>query len=836
MECIKDEKPMFTNKYENFYVTKRDGTKELVSKDKITSRIFKMCKKVGVKRVDPIKVVLMTLEGLTDGIKTSDLDTFAAQKCADKIREDYEYNILAAGLCISNLHKMTSADFMEITEILHTDVDKEGNNVPIVPVSYYNYVKAHIERINAAIDYEKDYLLDFFSIKTFERAYLQRIIRNGKTIIVERPQQLFMRVSLGIHQNNIDDALESYKYMSNLYFTHASPTLYNAGTCIPQCSSCFLLGIGDDTEDIFESLKNCAKISKTSGGIGMHITSIRGNGSIIKTTRGKSLGIVPLAKTSNDIARWFNQGGRRKGAFALYVEPWHTDIFEFCELKKNTGAEEMRARDLFLGLWIPDLFMERVKNDEMWSLMCPDTCKGLEKVHSKEFNELYRSYEERKMYTKQVKARDLWFHILECQWETGVPYMLYKDHANSKSNQKNLGTIRSSNLCCEIIQYSDDKTVAVCNLASLCLPRYVIKVDGEWTIDYELLANASGMLTINLDNIIDINYYAVPAAKQSNIENRPIGIGVQGLANVYAIMEIPFDSEEARIVNKKIFETIYWGACNASHKLAVEKGAYKTFAGSPFSEGKLQFDMWENFTKDDLLMGYDWDGFKEKMVKDGMRNSLLTAPMPTATTSQLMCNTEAFEPITSNIYTRSTLAGEYIVINNHLQEKLIELGLWTTKIINEFIYDNGSIQNIKEIPQRVKDVYKTAFDMKMFHVVQQAIDRAPFVDQSQSMNIFMDEPDFVRLTSSHFYGWEGGLKTGMYYLRSKPASNPIKFGLDPEEIERIQQERGLKKYDINDLIDDAKQNNDIDINDEITVSHKFNRIARLKPECESCSA
>lgn len=1133
-------------------VIKRNGSRERVSFDKIIRRIEGICEKLMLKRIDPIDISKDTIQGIYNGITTEELDFFAAQKCAEKIIDDPEYNNLAAGLCVSSLHKSTSSDFMEVTEKLFRNTDSEGKSASLVTQEYYNAVKNNINRINAMIDYERDYLFDFFAIKTLERAYLIRIKNDKKEItnsepnnkknksskkektmlkkygrIIERPQHMIMRVAIGIHFNDMDSVKETYDLISQQFFTHASPTLYNAGSLYPQLSSCFLLHMGDSIEGIFKTLTNSAYISKRAGGIGIHISEIRAKGSIIKGTNGTSDGIVPLARHVNTLARYINQGGRRNGAISLYAEPWHPDIYDFCDLKKETGAEELRARDVFLALWIPDLFMKRVAERGKWSLMCPNECKGLVDSYGDKFEELYIQYENEEKYVRQVNAEDLWFHILEAQTETGTPYMLYKDHCNNKSNQKNLGTIRSSNLCvtgdtkiltdeghkeiitlvgqkvkiwngrtwsnvivnktginkellqitfsngvtlkctpehrfylqttygskkyikkeahelikndkllkwklphsieinnkdefkypythgffcgdgttfdnyaktkkypklylygekkqlldyiakdswtinvdcdrydiilpkdiakkfiipfntsletrlkwfegycdadgtiavnntneslqitstefdflssirlmlqtmgveskvtlnkkeryellpdgknglkkyrckeiwrllissnglyhlhtlgfspkrlkfnarnpqrnaeqfvrvesvikldakedtycftefdrhmgmfngilagqcAEIIEYSDDEETAVCNLASICLHRF-IETDPETNelfYNFDKLCQVAQVVTKNLDKIIDINHYPTPEAERSNMRHRPIGVGVQGLADVYCILDLPFDSEEAQILNKKIFETIYYGCVKASNELAKTKGRYQTFEGSPFSEGKLQYHLW-GLTEKDLLMNWDWLGLIESIKKHGMRNSLLTALMPTASTSQIMNSNECFEPFTSNLYTRTTLAGEYVIVNKYLVEKLISMGLWTKQVKDEFIYDNGSIQNIASIPDEIKDIFKTGYEMRTKPVLDQAIGRGPFIDQSQSMNIFSNEADFDSLTSSHFYGWENGLKTGMYYLRSKAAINAIKFGLDPEVIRKIEKKR--KKLD-----------------------------------------
>jgi ribonucleoside-diphosphate reductase alpha chain len=851
--------PTKTSRYlSKMEVIKRDGRREKVSFDKIIQRIEKVCEELNLKRINPIEIAKDTVQGIYDGITTEELDFFASNKCAEKIMDDPEYNKLAAGLCISNLHKTTSDNFMEVTDKLYNNLDNVGVPNPLVTKEYYDAVKNNIEKIQSALQYNRDYAFDFFGVKTMERAYLIRlkthnIITDNKTKtvgngvpeeekmrmkfgrIIERPQHLFMRVAIGIHGEDIDRAIETYDLVSMRYFTHASPTLYNAGSPNPQMSSCFLLGMADSIEGIFrETISDVSLISKWAGGIGIHIQDIRAKGSLIRGTNGTSDGVIPMIKVLNATARYVNQGGRRNGAIAVYIEPWHADIYDFCDLRKNTGTEELRARDIFLALWVNDIFMERVKADEMWSLMCPDECPKLTTTYGDEFNQLYTMYEREGRFKKQVKATDLWFHILSAQIETGMPYMTFKDNINGKSNQINVGVIQSSNLCAEICEYSDPDETAVCNLASICLPTFIeTDKNGHKSYNYEKLCEVSKVATRNLNKVIDLNYYPIEKARKSNMKHRPIGLGVQGLADVYAILDMPFDSEEARIVNKKIFETIYYGALCASCELAKVDGYYTTFPGSPFSEGKLQWHMW-GLTEKDLLMNWDWNSLIKDIIKYGTRNSLLTALMPTASTSQLMCNNEAFEPYTTNMYTRTTLAGEYMIINQHLVEKLIDQGLWTKEIREEFMFDNGSIQKIDEIPHYIKEVFKTAFEMKAKPIVQQSIERGPFVDQSQSMNLFMGEPDFDMLTSSHFYSWKNGLKTGMYYLRTRPAVNAIKFGLDPDIIKRIETKRKIvhKGYDDDDDDDDDNAKSVL----KTTVAKKVNnrRDDDLK-ECEMCS-
>lgn len=804
-------------------VIKRDGRREKVSFDKVTIRISAMCKKLNLARIDPITVSLETINGIHDGITTEELDLFAANKSAEKIIDDPEYNKLAAGICISNLHKTTSSDFWEVTMKLYNNRDRFNKHNPLVTEEYVSNVKKNIDVIQEIIDYERDYYFDFFSIKTLEKSYLIRLLNEkiqsdfqsdnkhkkhknkkkkndiDKEIrmrqiygrVVERPQHMIMRIAVGIHGDNINSIIETYDLISNKYFTHASPTLYNCGSPYPQLSSCFLLNIGDSIDDIFDTVADVAKISKRAGGIGITISNIRAKGSLIRGTNGNSDGIVPLAKLFNQEGRYVNQGGRRKGAIALYIEPWHADVYEFCELRKNTGVEELRARDIYMALWVPDIFMRRVLEKGKWSLMCPDECPGLTTTYGEEFEKLYLQYEKEGRVRKTINAEELLFHIMECQIETGMPYMCYKDNVNRKSNQNNLGVIQCSNLCSEIVEYTSSDEIAVCNLASLCLPRFIEKdTDGKLFYNYHKLYEVSKVATKNLNKIIDINYYPVEKARNSNMKHRPIGVGVQGLGDVYCMFNVPFDSEEALEINQKIFETIYFGCLEASMDLAKQYGPYDTFKGSPFSKGELQWHLW-GLTEDDLLLEWDWNTLIENIKKYGTRNSLLTAMMPTASTSQIMTNNEATEPYTSNLYTRSTLAGEFIVVNKHLVERLIKNGLWTDEIKEELLYDNGSIQQIEEIPQEIKDVFKTAFEMKTRPIIDQAINRGPFVDQSQSLNLFSERPDFDMLRKAHIYGWKKGLKTGLYYLRSKPAVDAIAFGLDHGAIKRIKKKRGL---------------------------------------------
>lgn len=751
-------------------VQKRSGKLEDVSFDKITARVKKLCYELNSDFVDPIEIAKKVIQGLYDGVTTVELDHLAAETAATMSTQHPDYSLLAARIEISNLHKNTNKSFTETMEVLYNYIDpKTGDNAGLISDETMKVIHENKDKLDSVIIYDRDYSFDYFGFKTLERSYLLRA--NGK--VVERPQHLLMRTAIGIHGEDIESAIETYHLMSEKWFIHATPTLFNAGTPKPQMSSCFLLSMTDDSiGGIFETLSRCAKISQSAGGIGLSIHNIRAQGSYIKGTGGTSNGIIPMLKVYNDTARYVDQGGgKRKGAFAIYLEPWHSDVFEFLDLRKNHGKEELRARDLFYAMWIPDLFMQRVKEDGMWSLFCPNEAPGLYDCHSGEFEALYHKYEEEGRYRKQVKAQDLWFAILESQIETGTPYLLYKDAANRKSNQQNLGTIRSSNLCTEIIEYTSPDEVAVCNLASLALPKYVTE---DRSFDYDRLYEVTRVVTRNLNKIIDKNYYPVKEAENSNMRHRPIGIGVQGLADVFLQMRLPFDSEEAREVNRNIFETIYFASLTESNALAEKEGAYSSFAGSPASKGILQFDMWDVEPGD----RWDWSGLKEKIKSSGLRNSLLLAPMPTASTSQILGNNECFEPYTANIYTRRTLSGEFVVVNKHLLKDLIGLDLWNDDMKQTLMANNGSVQNIPEIPQHIKDLYKTAYELSQKTIIDMSADRGAFICQSQSLNLFITDPSFGKMTSMHFYAWEKGLKTGMYYLRTKAATDPIKFTVD----------------------------------------------------------
>lgn len=751
------------------YVVKRDEKKEAVKFDKITARIIKMCYGLD-PLVSPESVAMKVIEGIYDGVSTSDLDNLAAEVAAAKTIDHPDYALLASRIAVSNLHKETKKTFSEVMSDLYYYVDPKTNQkASLLADDVFNTIQEHKETLDSSIIYDRDFRYDYFGFKTLTRSYLMKL--NGK--IAERPQQMLMRVALGIHKSDVESAIKTYHLMSEGWFTHATPTLFNAGTPKPQMSSCFLLTMKEDSiEGIYETLKACAQISQSAGGIGLSIHNIRATGSYIKGTNGTSNGIVPMLRVFNDTARYVDQGGgKRKGSFAMYIEPWHADVFDFLDLKKNHGKEEQRARDLFFALWIPDLFMQRVKENGEWTLMCPHECPGLSDVHSAEFVALYTKYEQEGKGRKTIKAQDLWFKILESQIETGTPYMLYKDAANSKSNQQNLGTIKSSNLCTEIIEYTAPDEIAVCNLASLALPKYVTE---EKTFDHDKLFEVTYQATLNLNKIIDENYYPVEAAKNSNLRHRPIGLGVQGLADTYILMGFPFESDDAKKLNKEIFETIYYASMTASKDLSKELGPYSTYEGSPVSKGIFQPDMW-GVTPSDR---WEWSLLKEEVQKYGVRNSLLLAPMPTASTAQILGNNECFEPYTSNIYTRRVLSGEFIIVNKHLLKDLVKAGLWNKDVRQKIMTANGSVQNIKEVPQNLKALYKTAWEISQKAIIEQSADRGAYICQSQSLNIFMENANFGKLTSMHFYGWEKGLKTGMYYLRTKAATDAIKFTVE----------------------------------------------------------
>jgi len=805
---------------QDLYVIKRDGTREVVSFDKILRRV----KNLGMKSpplttINFSQMVIKVIDQLYNDIPTHVIDELTAETCAALCTKHLEYGTLASRIIISNNHKNTPASFSEAIDILYSV------KTTIIEKEFYNVVKNNSKRINEMIDYERDYDLDYFGFKTLERAYLMRLDKK----IIERPQHMWMRVAVAIHKTDLDAVKETYDMMSKKYFTHATPTLFNAGTTHQQLSSCYLLGMEEDSIDgIYNTLKDCAKISKWAGGIGLHIHNVRATGSHINGTNGLSNGIVPMLRVFNSTARYVDQGGgKRNGSIAIYLEPWHADIEDFLSLKKNHGDEEMRARDLFYGLWIPSLFMERVKNDVKWSLFCPHKCPGLADCYGEKFNILYNYYEKNGKANKTIQARDLWYKILDSQMETGTPYLLYKDPANEKSNQQNLGVIKSSNLCTEIIEYSDKNQTAVCNLASIALNKFVVFREehayedngGKIIFDYDKLHEVTKIVTKNLNKIIDMNFYPTEKTNTSNKLHRPIGIGVQGLADVFALMDIPFHSDEARVINKNIFETMYHASLECSNTLSQQRlncmitlrtlkakgvessdlysslyksvnplkqelsdlkndhsGSYSSFENTPTSRGILQFDMWN---VDPTNERYNWSLLKENIVTYGLRNSLLIAPMPTASTSQILGNNECFEPFTSNIYSRRTNAGEFVIVNKYLMTELIALGLWNEDMKNNIILNKGSIQHIESIPLKMREKYKIVWEIPMKHIIDMAADRAPFICQSQSMNLWMEDPDYKSLTSMHFYAWQKGLKTGMYYLRRKAKHQPQQFTIAP---------------------------------------------------------
>ena len=757
------------------YVIKRDGRTEPVKFDKVTARIERLCYGLNNDYVQPVEVAMKVISGIYDGVTTAELDSLAAEVSASLTTKHPDYATLAARIAVSNLHKDTKKSFSETMTDLYNYIDTKSNQkAALIADDVMEVIQKHADLLDSSIIYSRDYEYDYFGFKTLERSYLLKI--NGK--IVERPQQMLMRVAVGIHKTDVEAAIETYNLMSERWYTHATPTLFNAGTPKPQMSSCFLLTMKDDSiQGIYDTLKQCAQISQSAGGIGLSIHNIRATGSYIKGTNGVSNGIIPMLRVFNDTARYVDQGGnKRKGSFAIYLEPWHADIFEFLDLKKNHGKEELRARDLFFAVWMCDLFMKRVEADGTWSLFCPNECPGLCDVYGDEFDALYTEYETQGKARKTIKAQDLWFKILESQIETGTPYILYKDAANIKSNQKNLGTIRSSNLCTEIMEYTSPDEVAVCNLASIALPRFV-DVKNQ-SFDFEKLYQIAYKATLNLNKVIDANYYPVEEARRSNMRHRPIGIGVQGLADAFILLRHPFESDEARQLNKDIFETVYFAAMTASKDLAKKDGAYETYKGSPVSKGIFQYDFWDVIPSS----RWNWSELKAEVKKHGVRNSLLLAPMPTASTSQILGNNECFEPYTSNIYSRRVLSGEFAVVNKHLLRDLIEIGMWNDKMKNQLIAENGSVQNLP-IPDQLKELYKTAWEIKQRTIIDMAADRGAYICQSQSMNIFMENANFGKLTSMHFYAWKKGLKTGIYYLRTKAAADAIKFTIDKAALQ-----------------------------------------------------
>mmetsp|Transcript_7236 Transcript_7236/g.15654 ORF Transcript_7236/g.15654 Transcript_7236/m.15654 type:complete len:819 (+) Transcript_7236:81-2537(+) len=762
------------------FVVKRNGKQQSCQFDKIQSRISKLCYGLDQKFVNEAIISQKVIQGVYPGVTTTELDELAAQTAASFSTQHPDYAVLAARIEVSNLHKETEKQFSKVMSAFRSYTHpKTGEPAPLVAEDVYNVVMANKDVLDGAILHDRDFEFDYFGFKTLEKSYLLKL--HGE--IAERPQHMLMRVSVGIHLDDIERVLETYNLLSQKFFTHATPTLFNAGTPNPQMSSCFLTCMKEDSIDgIYDTLKNCAVISKYAGGIGMSLSNIRASQSYIRGTNGTSNGIVPMLRVFNNTARYVDQGGgKRKGSIAAYIEPWHADIFAFLDLRKNHGNEMDRARDLFYALWIPDLFMERVQSNGVWTLMCPNECKGLDECWGEEFKQLYETYEKEGKGRKTIKAQQLWFAILDSQVETGTPYMLYKDHCNSKSNQKNLGTIKCSNLCTEIVEYTSPDEIAVCNLASISLSKFVTPADvfgGEGTFDLDNLKYIAGVVTKNLNRVIDRNFYPVEEAKRSNMRHRPIGIGVQGLADAFQMMKLPFEGETARQLNKDIFETIYFGACEASMELAKEEGHYETYPGSPASQGQLQFDMWGVQPSD----RWDWAGLKEKIAEHGMRNSLLMAPMPTASTAQILGNNESTEPFTSNMYNRRVLAGEFTVVNKHLLRDLTASGYWTERVRNKIIADGGSVQNVSELPKEIRDVYKTVWEISQRSILNMAADRGAFICQSQSMNVHIGEPSSSKLTSMHFYAWKKGLKTGMYYLRTRPKADAIQFTVNQEML------------------------------------------------------
>ena len=752
------------------FVIKRNGRKESVKFDKITARIQKLSYGLS-PLVDVHDIAKKTIEGIYDGVTTTELDNLAAETAASLTTRHPDYALLASRIAVSNLHKNTKKSFSDTMRALHQYIDAAtGKHMPLISDEVMQVIETNAELLDSTIIYDRDFGFDYFGFKTLEKSYLLRI--NGK--IAERPQHLYMRVAIGIHKDDLEQAIKTYNLMSERWFTHATPTLFNAGTPKPQLSSCFLLTMKDDSIDgIYDTLKQTAKISQSAGGIGLAIHNIRATGTYIGGTNGTSNGIIPMLRVFNDTARYVDQGGgKRKGAFAIYLEPWHADVFEFLDLRKNHGKEELRARDLFYALWIPDLFMQRVEDNGDWTLFCPHEAPGLQDCHGAAFEELYTTYEKEGRGRKTIKAQELWFAILDAQIETGTPYLLYKDAANAKSNQQNLGTIKSSNLCTEIMEYTDPNEVAVCNLASLALPRFV--KDGKF--DFEKLYEVTYQVTLNLNKVIDVNYYPVEEAKRSNLRHRPIGLGVQGLADAFILLRLPFESELAAMLNRNIFETIYFAAMTASKDLAKAQGPYETFHGSPLSKGQFQFDLW----KVQPSGRHDWESLRNEVIEHGVRNSLLVAPMPTASTSQILGNNECFEPYTSNIYSRRVLSGEFVIVNKHLLKDLVALGLWDNDMKNRIIAANGSIQQITSIPEEIRELYKTVWEIKQRTIIDMAADRGAYICQSQSLNLFVSNPTASKLTSMHFYAWKKGLKTGMYYLRTQAAAQAVQFTVEKQ--------------------------------------------------------
>jgi ribonucleoside-diphosphate reductase alpha chain len=771
-----------SSKPSKIYIVTSDGKKKILTYDKLSEYIAEICKKVNSIHLDVKKITNNVFPKLKTNNTINEVEEQIVLSTSEMATEHYDYPQVATWILISNLHENTHDDYLLTAKQLISNTNRKGVPAPIISESLYQFIEKNHETINSAFRYERDYGITVFGYRTLEKAYLKRL-SNGQ--IIERPQHMYMRVAIALHYRTgrMDKILETYDLLSRGLFTHATPTLFNAGTTREQLSSCFLLGIDDDMEAIGECWKDCALISKYAGGIGINVSNIRIDGAYIQSTQGKSSG-MRLLTVFNQIARYADQGGKRAGSIAIYLEPWHGDIFFFLDLKKSNGAETERARDLFLALTVNDIFMQRVKEDGIWSLMCPNDCPDLLNKYGTEFTEIYEKYEAEKKYIKQIRARDLWFKIMETQIETGVPYILFKDATNYKSNQINLGVINGSNLCIEIVEVSNSKEYSVCNLASICLPKFVKFVNGKPIFDYQMLYETARVITRNLNNIIDINFYPVDKTQVSNLKHRPIGIGIQGLADIFAMFKTSFDSQLARDLNKKIFETIYFGAMTESNQLAKEEGPYATYHGSPISQGKFQFNLW-GLTDADLSGMWNWGALREDIVEYGVRNSLVTACMPTASTSQIQGHNECIEPYTANIYTRSTLAGNFYIINKYLMEDLMELGLWNSDMIDLIKYYDGSIQAIPGIPDDIKERYRTAFEILQKSIIEMSADRAPFIDQTQSLNLFIEKPSFARLNSCLFYAWELGLKTGIYYLRSKPGSGAQKFGIDQEKINNL---------------------------------------------------
>jgi ribonucleoside-diphosphate reductase alpha chain len=759
---------------EEMRVKKRNGSFEIIAFDKILNRVKNLGKSANITSINYASLIIKVIDQLYDGIPTTKIDELTAEQCAALSTQHPDYITLASYIATSNNHKNTDASFYKVMSKLYKNKDNQKRSSPLISETTMSVITKYKDELENMVLHQRDFLIEYFGYKTLEYSYLLKI--NGQ--VVERPQYMWLRVSVGIHGDNLEKIKETYNLMSQKYFTHATPTLFNSGTLRPQLSSCYLIAMEDDSlGGIFNTLSDCAHISKWAGGIGLHIHNIRARGSLIRGTNGASTGIVPMLRVFNSTARYVDQGGRRNGSFAIYLEPWHADIRDFLELKKNHGDEEVKARDLFYALWIPDLFMKKIKENEDWCLFCPDECPGLSDVYGDEFETLYHKYESEGREKCKLKARDLWFKVLDSQMETGTPYLLYKDACNKKSNQQNIGTIKSSNLCTEIIQYSDDKETAVCNLASIALNKFVT---ANKTFDFDMLHSVAKSVTYNLNQVIDVNYYPTEKTRTSNMRHRPIGIGVQGLADTFIMMDFAFNSSEAKQLNTNIFETIYHAALETSVELSKLHGPYESFKGSPASKGVLQFDMWNVEPGNSR---YNWTEMKASVIKYGIRNSLLLAPMPTASTSQILGNNEAFEPITSNIYTRRTLAGEFIVINKYLMRELIDMGLWTDALKNNIIANRGSVQHLTNLSEHMRNKYKTVWEMPMKDLIDMSADRAAFICQSQSLNLWMEEPSYGPLTSMHFYAWSKGLKTGLYYLRRKPKHQAQQFTIEPEKIQ-----------------------------------------------------